>query len=161
LGVSLSAFEIPVLLSDGRTAALESVFQGSKVFEQSDGPLDDLYLKPPLEARRDPRLRSSGHLVAFEFEGRRWPLEPTTVFYDWLYLRSVVALPNLVAGLEHFGSFTDIEFNPKKSLNCQARSCAFLVALSRLSQLEEALASEPSFLEASRAAYSQEEGRLF
>lgn len=161
LGVSLSAFEIPVLLADGRTAALESVFQGSKVFDRSDGPLLDLYLKPPLEARRDPRLQSSGHLVAFEFEGHRWPLEPTTVFYDWLYLKSVVALPDLVAGLDQFGSFTDIEFNPKKSFNCQARSCAFLVALSRLGQLEESLRSEDVFLETSRVAYAQEDARLF
>jgi uncharacterized protein DUF6977 len=38
------------------------------------------------EVKRDPRLRESGRLIAFEFDGVSFPLEPKTVFYDWLYV---------------------------------------------------------------------------
>ena len=34
-----------------------------------------------------------------------------------------------------YRAFTDIEFNPDKSFNCQARSCALLVSLHHLGEL--------------------------
>lgn len=47
--------------------------------------------------------------------------------------------------------FTDIEFNPKKSLNCQARSCALAVALKRAGTLTVAMTSPEGFLDAIRS----------
>ena len=45
-----------------------------------------------------------------------------------------------------FDSFSDIEFNPQKSINCQAKAAAVFVGLSTQHLLEEALLSPESFL---------------
>jgi len=47
----------------------------------------------------------------------------------------------------NFFPFSDIEFNPKKSINCQARTCAVLVSLVRLDLIDEALSSKDRFIE--------------
>jgi len=128
LGVRLSAFNLKVLLNDGRSIPLESAYQGSKVFERA-GPFIDLYNLPPREAKRDERLQSSGYLKGFRFEGVDWGLEPKTAFYDWLYIFALKEHADYLKKLFAYDGFTDIEFNPEKSLNCQARSCAILVSL--------------------------------
>ncbi|MAC12074.1 MAG: hypothetical protein CMN74_07600 [Sphingorhabdus sp.] len=126
-GTRLSAFHLP-LCNDGYEAPLECWFQGSKVF-QDGGPYTDLYHVSPREAKRDPRLRESGNLIAFRFEGRDYPLSPATAFYDWIYIRALAPHSEWAQKLERFDAFSDIEFNPAKSINCQARSCATFVAL--------------------------------
>jgi hypothetical protein len=126
-GQRLSAFHLP-LESEGRTAPLECWFQGSKAFADG-GPYTELYEAAPKDAKRDPRLRNSGDLKAFVFEGRSFPLDPPTAFYDWLYLRALAPYEEWGAKLSRFDGFSDIEFNPAKSVNCQARSCALFVAL--------------------------------
>ena len=122
LGVRLSAFQLRL---DGRT--LENIFQSSKVF-QDGGPYPDLLDVPPRDAKRDPRLRASGPLTAFRFQGADFPLEPKTAFYDYIYLAA--ASQSLTAeelgGLLAYDCFTDIEFNPARSLNTQARTAALL-----------------------------------
>ena len=45
-----------------------------------------------------------------------------------------------------YKGFTDIEFNPQKSINCQARTVALLVSLLKLNLLDEALRSQDNFL---------------
>jgi hypothetical protein len=87
LGQSLSAFHLRVATSEG-DLPLECVFQGSKVFEKG-GPYNDLYFTDSRSAKRDPRLQESGRLMAFMFEGLKFPLEPKTVFYDWLYITAI------------------------------------------------------------------------
>ena len=46
--------------------------------------------------------------------------------------------------------FTDIEFNPKRGINCQARACALYVALSSNHLLEQATRSPETFVETLR-----------
>ena len=50
-------------------------------------------------------------------------------------------------GLLKFDAFNDIEFNPEKSFNCQARSCALYVSLLETGLLHDALADPVSFVE--------------
>ena len=129
IGVSLSAFNLEVELSCGRFISLESAFQGSKVYDKG-GPYLDMYGKHGRDLKKDPRIRDGGILQCFEFEGECWELEPKTSFYDWLYLRAVRSNEDLAYELcRSYEAFTDIEFNPKKSINCQARSCALFVSL--------------------------------
>jgi type I restriction enzyme M protein len=45
-----------------------------------------------------------------------------------------------------YDSFTDIEFNPEKSINCQAKSCALFVSLHREGYLTQALNSPEDFI---------------
>ncbi|MCD9098256.1 hypothetical protein LU699_10825 [Luteimonas fraxinea] len=146
LGQRLSAFNLKVELGDGLSVPLECAFQGSKVFE-GGGPYVDIFDKEAREAKRDPRLIDSGALVGFRFLDLDFPLAPKTMFYDWLYIRSLFPHRDFLSGrLSAYSGFTDIEFNPARSINCQARSCATYVALERLGLLEESVKSAEDFL---------------
>lgn len=145
-GVALSAFNLKLPV-DGTPCTVESVFQAGKVFEDGVGPFPELRTREPKLVRDVVRARSAGHpLVAFETDGVRWPLLPRTAFYDWLYLKALVANPELAAAVETYDAFTDIEFNPERSLNCQARSAALYRSLVHAGKLEEALSSQEAFL---------------
>lgn len=150
LGQQLSAFVLQVPLADGRLVALECVFQASKRFA-SGGPFLDLLELEPGRCRREPRLRQSGALLGFEFEAESWPLQPPTAFYDWLYLRALARAPQLAAQLDRFAGFTDIAFNPARSINCQARAAALHVALAGAGCLAGCMRSQAAFLATLRA----------
>jgi hypothetical protein len=146
LGEYLSAFNLNVRTWEFGDIPMECAFQGSKVFEKG-GPYIDLYTVPnPKDARNDPRLHESGRLVAFSFEGTSFPLEPKTAFYDWLYINAISSSWKQFGALKHFVGFTDIEFNPYRSINCQARSCALFVTLVAKDALETALTSPDAFV---------------
>ena len=146
LGRDLSAFNLRVRLARYGETPLECAFQGSKIFE-GGGPYVDIYGLDPRAAKRDGRLRSSGAVVGFRFGGRDFPAVPRTGFYDWLYLHAVLAHPAWLDALEGYAGFTDVEFNPARSINCQARTCATLVALRARGQLEECAGSAERLLE--------------
>lgn len=146
LGRALSAFNLKLALKDGRQISVEAAYQGGKVFDQG-GPYLDLYALPGKQIKADPRLYNSGGLIAFEFQDQRWALEPKTAFYDWLYLNALTSNPELSAELLKYNGFTDIEFNPAKSINCQARAAALFVALHRQDRLDTALTNQQAFLE--------------
>src|SRR5690349_866200 len=115
LGQHLSAFHLRVQTRRGEIP-LESAFQGSKVFERG-GPYHDLYAVEARAAKRDPRVRDSGNVIGFDFDGLRFPSEPKTAFYDWLYIKSLAEHTDwLKPRLARFAGFTDIEFNPERSL---------------------------------------------
>ena len=67
---------------------------------------------------------SGGSPLVLGAELSAFRLEPRTFFYDWLYVSALAGRPELVNELEHRAAFTDIEFNPKRSINCQAHSVA-------------------------------------
>ncbi len=146
LGQRLSAFSLKIKTDLGEIS-IESAFQGSKVFE-SGGPYTDLYTKSSREAKKDKRLKESGRLIGFDFMGNKWKLVPKTAFYDWLYITTLYPHREyLEKNLFKYKGFTDIEFNPKKSINCQARTCALLVSLMKLNLLEYAISSQEAFIE--------------
>lgn len=144
IGVRLSAFNLSIL-HEGRRMTVESVFQASKVFERG-GPFPALYTSEPREVRDFIKGEDRGMLMAFEASGVRWPLNPTRAFYDWVYIQFLVRNKELADALVGFDCFTDIEFNPKKSLNCQAYAVALYLSLKRAGVLDEAMQSQESFL---------------
>jgi len=146
LGVSLSAFNLKILNSEYGDMPVESAFQGSKVFKYG-GPYTDFYRMSGRDIKRDERTKRSGGLIAFQYENEEWQLEPKTAFYDWIYLKALSAKLKGNPILFQYSGFTDIEFNPKKSINCQARSCALYVALMHRDILEKALYDKHYFLE--------------
>lgn len=150
IGQRLSAFHQRVSLMSG-DYRLESVYQGSKVFEQG-GPFTDLFEAEPRDAKRDVRLTSSGKMIRFELEGKHYPLVPPTAFYDWLYLRCIYPERDWLRRLDKIDGFTDIEFNPARSVNCQARSCAVFVSLQHRGTLDTAMGSFDAFLAAQGVA---------
>lgn len=147
LGVALSAFNLSfTTLKQQRTLTIECAFQGSKVFQRG-GPYVDIFEMTPREAKKDKRLLTSGRLTGFKFFGKEWELEPRTAFYDWLYVSALRKRTELAEQVIEYSAFTDIEFNPERSINCQAYSAALYVSLFKLGILDEAIASKESFLE--------------
>lgn len=123
-GVALSAFNLKKYVpSLNKSVNLECVFQAGKIFENG-GPYLDLLEKTSKEAKKDERIRNSGKIVGFEYEGKRYPNIPRTAFYDWLYINACLENIELVSKVLEYDGFTYIEFNPDKSSNCQARSLA-------------------------------------
>lgn len=146
VGQRLSAFNLKVYSTRLGAMPLECAFQGSKVFERG-GPFRDLYGSDALTAKRDGRLRDSGRLTGFQFDNMWFPLEPKTVFYDWLYINALYEHREwLRKHILHYAGFTDIEFNPERSVNCQARSCALLVTLMKKGWLDAAVISPEAFM---------------
>lgn len=137
LGRCLSAFNLKVEHLTLGIIPLESAFQSSKVF-LNGGPYTDLATKDPKTAKRDPRIQGNpSPLVCFRFGEHDFPTRPTTAFYDWLYIRALSLLDrHILDKLCERDGFTDIAFNPQKSLNCQARSAALFVSLARGSHAE-------------------------
>lgn len=147
LGWQLSAFNLMVDFNGDKKISLECAFQGSKVFEENV-QYNDLYHTESIKAKKDKRLKNSGNIIGFEFEGVFWENEPKTGFYDYLYIKTLFDNHrDIIDQLIEFEAFTDIEFNPKKSINCQARTCAILVSLSRQNLIEDAIGSKERFIE--------------
>lgn len=146
LGEELSAFNLQIKLPGMKPMSVEVAFQGSKVF-QNGGPYHEFYSMTAREVRHDERLRNSGQLTGFNINGDEWGLIPRTGFYDWLYLTALEQNPSMSIHLLDFHGFTDIEFNPEKSINCQARSAALYVSLSRNHLLDKAMQNKSSFIE--------------
>lgn len=136
VGQRLSAFSLKIEIDDEQYP-LESVYQGSTVFDLN-GPFPEIFTYSPREAKKFIRENQRGNIIAFELEGIRYPLSPKNAFYDWLYIRSLVDHVDWISENIDFDGFTDIEFNPSKQVNCQARAFAEFFSLRTKSQLERA-----------------------
>lgn len=146
LGVAMSAFNLLIKTKNNKMFSVETAFQSSKIFENG-GPFLDLLNGTSREAKKDPRLKESGKLITFKYFNREWPLEPKTLFYDWLYINALALNEELSKEVLKYDAFTDIEFNPEKSINCQARSAALFVALSKKNLLDFVLSSTENYLD--------------
>lgn len=156
LGSQLSAFNLQVTTKvKNITFTVETAFQGSKVFERA-GPFKDLIGLDSRAAKKDIRLRESGRLIGFEFFGEEFPLVPRTYFYDWVYINALEKNKDLANQLVEFKGFSDIEFNPSKSINCQAYSAALYRSLVVNNKLDDALASPKRFLELTSVQYERQ-----
>lgn len=144
MGVALSAFNLSTtvgLLGRKGPFTVEAAFQGSKVFSLG-GPFEELIGNDSRRARKDERLQNSGALEGFQFSNHHFPLLPRTFFYDWLYINVLLQNEALVDALTPFNAFTDIEFNPKRSLNCQAGALALFASL-RLNKIPLSALQDP------------------
>lgn len=148
VGMMLSAFSLRIAHPDHGRMSLESGFQGSKVFS-STGQLTAAYKLDARDAKSLAReVNSHESLVGFRWGSFEWSLEPKSWFYDWLYIKAVLESDNSLTGLiRQFDGFTDIEFNPDKSFNCQARSCAIIASTSNDEELIQLIVNPRSMVE--------------
>ncbi len=147
LGVSLSAFNLKGSTKKrNQPFTVETLYQSSKVFEHG-GPYRDLLSGSSRDAKKDDRIKESGRLIAFDLFGEQWPLEPKTAFYDWIYLNTLAKNDHLVEELGQYDAFTDIEFNPKKSINCQAYSVALFRSLTMRSLIRDILGDRAAYFD--------------
>lgn len=146
IGRNLSAFNLKIestLLEKEYT--VETIFQSSKVFTEG-GPYLDIKFKSPVEAKKDVRLKNSGELIGFVYgQGDMWGLEPKTLFYDWIYMNALYLNKEITDNLMGINAFSDIEFNPKKSVNCQAKSLAMYMSLKKQNILGDVLSCRESY----------------
>lgn len=146
-GVKASAFNLMIQTKKyHKKFSVECAFQASKIFE-CGGPFVDILDKSSREAKKDERLKMSGRLRAFKFYQSTWPLEPKTLFYDWLYINALSNNEEVARSILNYQCFTDIEFNHERSINCQAYSAALYVSLSARGLLEQALISPENYTE--------------
>lgn len=136
VGRRLSAFSLKLEV-DGVEYPLESVYQGSKVFEKC-GPSPEIFTFEPREAKRHIRALNCGRLTGFELEGRSYPLFPKNAFYDWLYIKALLKHSGWISRNISYDAYTDIEFNPEKQINCQARAFAEYKSLTARDELKSA-----------------------
>lgn len=143
IGRELSAFNLKINFNN-TLISVENIFQGSKVFE-CGGPYTELLYIEAKEAKKKVSELNKYKLIRFEFNGVVWPLEPKTAFYDWLYINALFN-SHYKKDLMNFGAFTDIVFNIKRSINCQAQSAALFVALEQRNLLKDVLINPQKFL---------------
>ena len=108
-----------------REVSTEFTLHPGLSLKQEQRSLDSLH-RSFLSAHPGARMLevSGGSPLVLGVELSVFRLEPRTFFYDWLYVSALAGRPELVNELEHRAAFTDIEFNPKRSINCQAHSVA-------------------------------------
>ena len=100
-----------------------------------------------MEAKKDERIKESGTLIGFDLFGDIWELEPKTAFYDYIYIKTLLENKHLIDDILKYDAFTDIEFNPEKSINCQAYSVALFKALSLRCLLPRSVSNKKAFLD--------------
>ncbi|MFV0364676.1 MAG: DUF6977 family protein [Suipraeoptans sp.] len=144
IGVSLSAFNLSLNV-EGERICVECAFQGSKKFENS-GPFSDIYKMNPWEVKKDSRLKEGGAIVSFSLNGEVFGNEPKDFFYNWTYIKALYENKEYLEKVKAYSSFTDIEFNPKKSLNCQAKAIAIAIGLMQAGMLEYCMENKENFL---------------
>lgn len=157
IGIKLSSFNLSINTQKKKQKiTVETAFQSSKVFENG-GPYKDLLDVSSREAKKDSRLKISGNLKHFKIFGEKFPLKPRTFFYDWLYVNFLNKNEELTGPILQYKGFTDIEFNPDKSINCQAYSAALYVSLVKNKVLEKAIKSRESFLQVLSSEYTKKD----
>ena len=144
VGRRLSAFNLYVEIN-GENRPLESVYQSAKVF-RSSGPFPEVSFLSPREAKKFIKNLFNEDLIYFQLGEEKYSIHPKNAFYDWLYLRAIYPHRDWILKNVHYDGYTDIEFNPNRSLNCQARAFASFFALSQRSQLDDAVSNFDVFV---------------
>lgn len=139
LGVKLSAFNLKL---DG--FPLECVFQSSKVFEGGVQYKNLLYEEPKI-AKRYISENVSLPLVGFNYNGDTFDVFPKSMFYDYIYISALLKSDIDLSKIANYDIFTDIEFNQKKQVNCQARACAIYAYMLRQGRVGFYMSSKENF----------------
>lgn len=141
LGVKLSAFNLKL---DGYP--LECVFQSSKVFEGGI-QYEQLLFEGPKEAKQYIKENVSLPLVGFRYKGEMFETIPLSMFYDYIYISALLQSDIDTKEIASYDIFTDIEFNEKKQINCQARACAIYAYMLRTGTVGYYMSSKEKFKE--------------
>ncbi len=107
LGVNLSALNLTIPLKNGKVKTVEEIYQASKI------------------------LDSNNHIKEFRFHNTVFEKDPYSMYYDYIYMLGLYMHKEYHEELNKYDIFTDIEFNPNKQLNTQARAAAIWNTLYR------------------------------
>lgn len=157
LGKELSAFKLQLTLKNEKnesiTTSVERFFQGSKVFKNG-GPYHEIIYGEDIHPKKYEKLKNSGDFMGFKLFSKTYATEPTTYFYDWLYINALLQNSHLSKQICKFEYFSDIEFNPKKSFSSQSKSVTLFCAMKKYNLFEENFTDEKVFLEFMQKIYN-------
>ena len=144
LGRDLSAMNLPAD-GDPHGRPVEAVYQAAKCY--GDGGPDTHVSRSGYEAKHhDRERRRQGPLAGFRHEGRQWPPETGSAFYDWLWTRSALRCcgHGVVERLQRYDGFTD-QFHRPGALACQAKTAAIVAGMG-LSRARAAIQTPEAWL---------------
>lgn len=104
IGKKLSALNLMLTLSNSNSYPVEKIYQSSKVYED-------------------------GKITSFKFKSTEFENNPYGMYYDYIYMLALYQHKDYHQLIKDYNLFTDIFFNPKKSLNTQARAIAIFKTL--------------------------------
>ena len=139
IGQMLSAFNLMIKIGNDRFP-VECLYQSSKVFGNIQ--FKQCLTMHPIDAKRyikEKVKELSLSLSEFRFNEMRFPLNPKSLFYDYLYIWALNQNNSLANEILNYDCFTDIEFNHKNQFASQARSCALFKYLFLNNEVEEFL----------------------
>ena len=143
LGKALSAFNLK-LEHEGKEYSVESLYQGSKVFEGGK-QFKDLYGKKSADAKKDPRLKKSGKVEGFNLFGKKFDADSSNSFYHYLYMNALLQkVPDIKDKLKDYKAFTDVFSKPGRAV--QAQSVAMAASLAEKGKLNKEFLSDPKNL---------------
>lgn len=130
LGQQLSAFNL-LMSMNGEKYPVEILYQASKVYNFNINTSEILTMQPSEAKKFLKDVNEKYTLKKFYFNGISFPLEPKSFFYNWLYINALMRHKDLIQEIldNKYNAFTDIEYNPKKSINCQAQALAMGISL--------------------------------
>lgn len=147
IGKMLSSINLEFEI-EGKKYFFESVYQSCKVFQ--DGLLGTIHHPEWIELESFEAKKASQAinlpLVEFKFKDMTFPLEPKTMFFDWLYISCINQL-NIKFLIDPYYYFTDIEFNPIKMISTQAQALCKYKNLVEQNLIEEFLKNPKKFYE--------------
>lgn len=112
IGVNLSALNLNIDLKNGKRKTVEDIYQASKVLDENK------------------------KIIEFKFGSTIFEKDPYSMYYDYLYMVGIYCNQNYWKELNNYNIFTDIEFNPNKQRNTQARAAAIWNTLYRNNMAE-------------------------
>lgn len=145
LGRKLSGVNL-LYETDSGSYPVMNIFQSAKVFE-GGGPYQDLLEEDASLVSQDRRLKESGRILGFHFQGEPYSLTPRHYFYDWIYVSALNQHKELHDEILSYDMITDIDYNMNSMFASSARALAYFISLNRAERLEEAVSSKESFLE--------------
>lgn len=147
IGVKASAFNLKISTVKGHNISVEQIFQSSKVYKKAGNQnylLEEGYSSKEMKQKLR-EIDKDDYMIKYSSFHHDFPLEPKTLFYNWIYINALNQNEEVAKEILKYEAFTDIEFNPKRSFNCQAEACAIYVSLVKQKNLEEALKNIKTF----------------
>ena len=145
LGLKLSAFNLKITINY-ESYPVECIYQSSKVF--GDLQFKECLLMAPGDAKRyikNKVIDNSLNLTEFKFKDVKFPLNPKSFYYDYLYILALFQNVEIAKKIINYDCFTDIEFNHKKQYASQARACAIYKYLYMNDKLQEFISNPFEF----------------
>ncbi len=145
LGKQLSMNSLTMKSPDEQLFVVENLFYSAQVFEHG-GPYLEFMTDSPQDWKTERRLRLSGPMIGYSLFDIDYPKHPQDIFFDYVYIRALMDNPDLADAIMDYEAFSDIEFNPERSLTCQARAAAMYVSLRKEDQLDQCVDFESFYV---------------